>query len=141
VSRCLVGHSNHVDALSQESYIASFAQLPNLTYLTLCFDLEKEANDRMELSHDLAWYNRSIHRRLHVSELLAKQCLVLERINWVQMGIDSGGNEMCHRFVVEDTPSSGRVVKAVAVWWMAAEFKDEHGGPLPVIVEKSSYFG
>jgi hypothetical protein len=126
---------------SQESFITSFAQLPSLTHLTLCLDLEKEANDPLEASHDLAWYNRSLHRRLHASELLAKHCLVLERIEWIQRVIDSEGNDMAHNFVVEETPSSGRVVRTVADWWMADGYKNRHGGPLPdKLVEKNSYF-
>ncbi len=63
----------------------------------------------MQESHDMAWYNRSLHRRLLVSELLAKQCLALERIDWVQLGIE---NDIRHTFMVE-TSDSGRVVKTV----------------------------
>jgi hypothetical protein len=127
----------------QESFITSFAQLPSLSQLTLCLDLEKEANDPLEYSHDLARYNRSLHQQLHVSELLAKHCLVLERIVWMQGEIDSEGNDMSHGFVVEETPSSGRVVRAVAAWWMADRYKSRHEGPLPdmLVVEKDSYFG
>jgi hypothetical protein len=95
----------------------------------------------MEYSHDMAWYNRSLHRRLHVSELLAKQCHALQRIDWVQLGIDSEGNDMEHQFMVEETPTSGRMVKTIADWWMRPEYEYEFEGPLPdVVVEKDSYF-
>ena len=99
------------------SLVKFFAQLLNLTHLTLCLDLEKEVNDLMEFSHDMAWYNRSLHRRLHASELLAKHCLALERIDWMQLGINS-----------ED-------------YWVVDSYKDKHGGPLPRdLIEKASYF-
>ena len=96
----------------------------------------------MEFSHDMAWYNRSLQRRLLASELLQQHCLALERIDWMQLGIDSEGNDMAHRFVVEETPGFGRAVKTVKDWWMADSYKKEHGGPLPdVLVERSdSYF-
>ncbi len=93
----------------------------------------------MQESHDMAWYNRSLHRRLLVSELLAKQCLALERIDWVQLGIDSEGNDMRHAFMVE-TSDSGRAVKTVMDWWMKDEYKEEHGGPLPDLIKRQSYF-
>ena len=94
----------------------------------------------MEFSHDMAWYNRSLHRRLQVSELLPKQCLALERIDWVQLGIDSEGNDMRHAFMVEETSNSGRGVKTVMDWWMGDHYKERHGGPLPDLIKRESYF-
>jgi hypothetical protein len=143
VSRYQGDKSDDVDVLSQESYIAFFAQLPSLAHLTLSLDLEKEANDPLKRSFDKARYNRSLHRRLHASELLAEQCHALEWIDWVEIKIDNDGNYCRHRFVVEETPSSGRVVKTIADWWMVPQYKNEHGGPLPldlVVNRKDSHF-
>ena len=92
----------------------------------------------MQFSHDMAWYNRSLHRRLLASELLTKQCLALEQIEWMQLGIDSEGNDMRHTFVVEESSDSGRVVKTIMDWWMRDEYKKRHDGPLPDL--KGSYF-
>ena len=130
----------NVDGFFQKSFITYLAQLPCLTHLTLCLDLENEADDLMEFSHDMAWYNRSLHRRLQVSELLPKQCLALERIDWVQLGIDSEGNDMRHAFMVEETSNSGRGVKTVMDWWMGDHYKERHGGPLPDLIKRESYF-
>jgi hypothetical protein len=60
----------------------------------------------------------------------------------VQLGIDSEGNDMEHRFMVEEISTSGRMALTVAEWWMLPRFYNPgHGGPLPdFVVEKGSYF-
>lgn len=97
---------------SQRSYITSFAQLPNLTHLTLCLDPERK-DDSMGYTEDRALW--SGYLCLHVSELLTRRCNALEQIDWVQVRIDSEGNTMDHRFIVEETPDSGRMVKMVSL--------------------------
>ena len=62
----------------------------------------------------------------------------------MQMGIDSEGSDMEHKFMVEETPTTGRTVKTIADSWMSFDIEFEPGlerGPLPdVVVEKDSYF-
>jgi hypothetical protein len=65
----------------------------------------------MGYSGDKAWW--SAYLCLHVSELLTRRCHALEQIDWVQVRIDNEGNTTDHRFIVEETPDSGRMVKIV----------------------------
>jgi hypothetical protein len=57
-------------------------------------------------------------------------CLRLQRCGWLQLGIDSQGNDQNHDFVILEDAGI-RVVKPVMQWWMAKTYKHMHGGPLP----------
>ncbi|RDB23438.1 hypothetical protein Hypma_009457 [Hypsizygus marmoreus] len=67
----------------KESFVACFAQLPNLTTLILELDFEKAANDtnfmvRTMKAIDLSWVNRCLHRRLRATKALVDACPTLE---------------------------------------------------------------
>ncbi|RDB28312.1 hypothetical protein Hypma_001306 [Hypsizygus marmoreus] len=120
----------------KEPFIAFVAHFSKLTHLLIDMDLEAAADDCLDQDHDLAWYNRCLHRRCLAVQQLANACPTLVRIDWKQQPIDEEWNDMLHEFVVEDpkaqsAPSESRVVRAAWAWWMAKRYEDQHGGPLP----------
>ena len=67
-------------------------------------------------------------------------CPVLQRCEWLQLGIDSEGNDLDHNFVILEEEGN-RVVKAVMQSWMAEHYRDRHGGPLPNdMVKENAYW-
>ena len=112
----------------------------NLVYLKLSLDFEIGADDLLYEDHDIAWYRRCFFRRFRATEDIAKVCLGLRRCNWVQLGIDSEGNDQEYGFVILEE-AENRVVKPVMQWWMAKHYEDRHGGPLPEdMVRENAYW-
>jgi hypothetical protein len=102
--------------------ISSF---PNLTHLALSLNLEEAAADMLVKDHNVNWYGRCFFRRWRKSEEIAKKCPKLQRIEWLQLEIDSEGNANTHAFVIagrlEDSEDL-RIVKPVLQWWMFKRF-------------------
>jgi hypothetical protein len=93
-------------------------------------DFEIAADDSLNEDHDLAWYRRCFFRRFRAAEEIAKACPGLQRCNWIQLKIDSEGNDQEHAFVIQEEVGS-RVVKPIMQWWMAKPYKNRLRGPLP----------
>jgi len=111
-------------------FLELLSSFHNLTYLTLSLDFEIAADDSLDEDHDLAWYRRCFFRRFRAAGEIAKVCTGLLRCSWVQLRIDSEGNDQEHAFVIQEEVGS-RVVKPIMQWWMVKHFKNRHRGPLP----------
>jgi hypothetical protein len=108
--------------------------------LTLSLDFEIAVDDSLDEDHDFAWYRRCFFRRFRAAEDIAKVCPGLQRCSWVQLGIDSEGNDQDHEFVILEEDGS-RIMKPVVQWWMAKHYEYRHGGPLPDdMVKENAYW-
>jgi hypothetical protein len=69
-----------------------------------------------------------------------RKCPKLQRCNWIQLSIDSEGNDQEHEFVIREE-ARRRVVTPVMQWWMTKHYKNRHGGPLPDdMVKENAYW-
>ncbi|KAG5649357.1 hypothetical protein H0H81_004339 [Sphagnurus paluster] len=115
-------------------YIPSFAQLTKLTSLSTNLELDASAQDP-PLGHgrSLAFFARSLNRRIAPTHELVAQCKALRHVYWY-ITDDMGG--ICHHFGVVDTgtPVREREERKVVIgwnWWMADGFKRMRSDPLP----------
>lgn len=104
----------------------------------MSLDFEISVNDSLDANCDKAWYRRCFLRRYIASEKIAAVCPALKRCEWTQLRIDSEENDEQHAFVVREE-AGGRIVRPVVQWWMANDFRDEHGGPLPDVMMKENW--
>jgi hypothetical protein len=124
---------------SQDEFLKRLPSFRHLTHLTLSLDFEKAADDSLDEDHDFAWYRRCFFRRFSATEKIAKVCPLLQRCGWIQLQIDSEGNDQRHDFVILED-AGRRVVKPVMQWWMAKHYKHRHGGPLPDDMVKENVY-
>ena len=104
--------------------------MSQLKHLNLGLDLETSAGDPLRNDHNFAWYRRCFLRRYGVSEKIVAMCPLLEQCEWTHLMIDSEGNDQQHDFAIREE-AGNRVVRPMMQWWMADQYKSEHGGTLP----------
>ncbi|KAF5384115.1 hypothetical protein D9615_003223 [Tricholomella constricta] len=109
------------------SYVASFARCRKLTKLTLNLDLDRIANDPPRQG-SLAFFDRSLRRRMLPTDNLVAACRALKLITWDML--DDSEVVVRHQFGVVETPT-GRVVKIGWNWWMGDSFRETRRRPLP----------
>jgi hypothetical protein len=108
--------------------------------LTLSLDFEIAADDSLDKDHDFAWYRRCFFRRFRAAEEIVKACPKLRRCDWIQLKIDSEGNDQEHEFAIREE-AGRRIVKPVMQWWMSKRYQNRHGGPLPDdMVKENAYW-
>ncbi|KAG5652401.1 hypothetical protein H0H81_005095 [Sphagnurus paluster] len=113
-------------------YIASFAQLPNLTSLSTNLELDASAHDRpLGRRRSLAFFARSLGRRIAPTHELIHRCKALRRVDWY---ITDDTAAFCHQFGAVDIGTAGGKERKFVIgwnWWMSDGFESTRRFPLP----------
>ena len=107
---------------SQTDLLKLLPLFHDLTHLTLSLDFKIAANDTFCTDHNQPWYRHCFLCRFDTSEDIAKVCPGLQHCGWLQLRVNSEGNDNQHDFVILEAEGN-RVIKPVMQWWMAKDLE------------------